>query len=66
MPGVVKRRIGISEVTSDIYAEPMKLTIYLILLEGIEDTCSHPQLPPVGGHSGQDSSYGVDRQREAE
>ena len=36
--GVVKRRIGNSEVTSDIYPEPMKSTIHSILLEGVEHT----------------------------
>ena len=65
MPGVVKHRIGNSEVTSDIYPEPMKSTIHSMLLECVEHTCSHPQLPSVGGHSGKDSSYGVDRQGEA-
>ena len=63
MPGVVKRRIGNSKVTSDRYLEPTKSIIHSILLEDVEHTCSHPQPPSAGGHSGQGSSYGVDRQR---
>ena len=58
----LKRRIGDSEVTSDIHLEPTKSTIHSILLEDVEHTCSYPQPPSAGSHSGQGSSYGVDRQ----
>ena len=52
MPGVVKRQIGNSEVTSDMYPEPTKLNIDSILLEGGEHACSHLQSPSVGALGG--------------
>ena len=57
--GAVKCGIGNSDVTSDMYPEPMKSILDLMLIEDVEHTCSHPQPPSVGGHTGQGGCHEV-------
>ena len=59
MPGVVKCGIGKSDVTSDMYPEPTMSAMDPIFIEDVEHTCSHPQPPSVGGHSGQGGCHEV-------